>query len=103
VKASCSNFLRSAATQIVALVCVAPLAGIAALASDDETQIWALLSTYQDALNASSTAAVMHLYASDGVFMPPYSPSAVSASAIRQAYDTVLKAITLHVTFTVVE
>jgi uncharacterized protein (TIGR02246 family) len=62
-------------------------------ASDDETQIRALLATYQDALNASSTAAVMPLYATDGVFMPPFS----------QAYEAVFKEITLQVKFTVVE
>jgi uncharacterized protein (TIGR02246 family) len=72
-------------------------------ASDDETQVRALLATYQDALNASSTAAVMPLYATDGVFMPPFSPSAVGAVAVRQAYEAVFKEITLQVTFTVVE
>ena len=72
-------------------------------ASDDETQIRALLATYQDALNASSTAAVMPLYATDGVFMPPFSPSAVGAVAVRRAYEAVFKEITLQVTFTVVE
>jgi len=62
-----------------------------------------LLARYNEALNASSTDAVMPLYTDDGVFMPLYSPSAVGAEAIRKAYDAVFKAITLSVKFTVVE
>jgi uncharacterized protein (TIGR02246 family) len=65
--------------------------------------ITALLAKYNEALNASSTDAVMPLYAEDGVFMPPYSPSAVGAAAVRKAYDAVFKAITLDVKFTVAE
>lgn len=63
----------------------------------------ALLAKYNDALNASSTDAVTSLYAEDGVFMPPYSPSAVASEALRKAYDAVFKAITLNVKFTIAE
>jgi uncharacterized protein (TIGR02246 family) len=45
----------------------------------------------------------MPLYAEDGVFMPPYSQSAVGAEAVRKAYDAVFKAITLNVRFTIAE
>jgi uncharacterized protein (TIGR02246 family) len=65
--------------------------------------IAALLEKYNDALNASSTDAVMPLYAEDGVFMPPYSPSAVGLEAVRKAYDAVFQAITLNVKFAVEE
>jgi uncharacterized protein (TIGR02246 family) len=65
--------------------------------------ISALLAKYNEALNASSTEAVMPLYAEDGVFMPPYNPSAVGAAAVRKAYDAVFKAITLNVKFTIAE
>lgn len=65
--------------------------------------ITALLAEYNDALNTSSTDAVMPLYAEDGVFMPPYSPSAIGAEALRKAYDAVFKAITLKVKFTISE
>ena len=65
--------------------------------------VTALFTHYNDALNASSTDAVMPLYAEDGVFMSPYSPSAVGVEAIRKAYDAVFKAITLHVTFAIAE
>jgi uncharacterized protein (TIGR02246 family) len=65
--------------------------------------VTALLEKYNEALNASSTDAVMPLYAEDGVFMPPYSQSAVGSAAVRKAYDAVFKAITLHVKFTIAE
>jgi uncharacterized protein (TIGR02246 family) len=65
--------------------------------------VTALLAKYNEALNASSTDAVMPLYADDGVFMPPYSQSAVGTAAVRKAYDAVFKAITLNVKFTIAE
>jgi uncharacterized protein (TIGR02246 family) len=65
--------------------------------------VTALLAKYNEALNASSTDGVMPLYADDGVFMPPYSQSAVGSAAIRKAYDAVFRAITLNVKFTIVE
>jgi uncharacterized protein (TIGR02246 family) len=65
--------------------------------------VTALLAKYNEALNASSTDAVMPLYAEDGVFMPPYSQSAVGSAAVRKAYDAVFKAITLNVRFTIAE
>jgi uncharacterized protein (TIGR02246 family) len=71
--------------------------------SADERAIRSALSSYEDALNASDTEAVMPLYAEDGVFMPPNNPSAVGKAAVRQAYDAVFKSITLKVKFTVAE
>jgi uncharacterized protein (TIGR02246 family) len=75
----------------------------AVAATPDETAIRATLEKYQDALNASSTDQAMPLYEDDGVFMPPYSQSAVGKTQLRQAYDAVFKAITLHVKFTIRE
>jgi uncharacterized protein (TIGR02246 family) len=69
----------------------------------DEAAVRSVLSSYQDALNASNTEAVMPLYTEDGVFMPPNNPSAVGKAAVRQAYGVVFKAITLKVKFTVAE
>ena len=66
-------------------------------------EITTVLARYNDALNASSTDAVMPLYSEDGVFMPPYSPSAVGLEAVRNAYDAVFKAITLNVKFSIAE
>jgi uncharacterized protein (TIGR02246 family) len=65
--------------------------------------IRSVLSSYQDALNASNTEAVMPLYSEGGVFMPPNNPSAAGKAAVRQAYDAVFKAITLKVKFTLAE
>jgi len=69
----------------------------------NEKAVAEILAKYQDALNDSDTAAVMRLYADDGVFMPPYSQSAIGAAAVRQAYDAVFKAIKLSVKFNVAE
>lgn len=69
----------------------------------DEGAVAAVLAEYQQALNASSTDDAIKLYAPDGVFMPPNSPSSVGIEAIRKAYDAVFQAITLDVEFTVVE
>ena len=71
--------------------------------SADETAIRSVMSSYEAALNASSTEAAMPLYAEDGVFMPQNSPSVVGKAAVRQAYDAVFKAITLKVKFTIAE
>jgi uncharacterized protein (TIGR02246 family) len=65
--------------------------------------VTALLAKYNEALNGSSTEAVIPLYTKEGVFMPPYSQSAVGATAVRKAYDAVFKAITLNVKFTIAE
>lgn len=71
--------------------------------STTEEAVTALLAKYNEALNASSTEAVMPLYAEGGVFMPPYSQSAVGSAAVREAYDAVFSAITLNVKFTIAE
>jgi uncharacterized protein (TIGR02246 family) len=62
-----------------------------------------VLAKYNAALNASDTAAVMPLYHDDGVFMPPYSESAIGKDAVRKSYDAVFKAITLNVKFEIAE
>ena len=69
----------------------------------NEKAVAEVLAKYQDALNNSDTNAVMRLYADDGVFMPPYSQSAIGAAAVRQAYEAVFKAIKLSVKFSVAE
>jgi len=71
--------------------------------SPTKEAITEVLAKYNDALNASSTDAVMRVYAEEGVFMAPYSPSAVGSEALRKAYDAVFKAITLNVKFTIAE
>jgi uncharacterized protein (TIGR02246 family) len=71
--------------------------------ANDESAIRRVMSSYEEALNASSTAAVLPLYSEDGVFMPPNNQSAVGKAAVRQAYDAVFEAITLNVKFTIAE
>ena len=68
-----------------------------------EHAIAQVLVTYEDALNHSSTDAVMPLYAPDGIFMAQNSPSNIGTAAVRAAYDAVFAAITLTVTFKVEE
>ena len=72
-------------------------------AVDDEGVIKNVMSSYEAALNASSTEAVMPLYAEDGVFMAPNNQSAIGKVAVRRAYDAVFEAITLRVKFTIAE
>ena len=55
----------------------------------DETAIRSALAAYNAALNGGKTDAVLPLYTDDGVFMPPYSQSAVGKGAVRKAYDAV--------------
>ena len=69
----------------------------------DEKAIAAVLASYEQALNQSSTDAVKKLYAPDGVFMPQNSPSSVGADAVRKAYDNVFNMITLGVKFDIAE
>jgi uncharacterized protein (TIGR02246 family) len=71
--------------------------------TSNELAVAEVLAAYNNALNSSDTNAVMPLYMEDGVFMPPYSPSAVGAAAVRQAYDAVFAAIRLTVKFNIAE
>jgi uncharacterized protein (TIGR02246 family) len=68
-----------------------------------ETVVKAVLSKYQAALNASSTAQVIPLYAEDGIFMWEFNPSVIGKENLRRAYDNVFKTISLHVKFQVAE
>ena len=69
----------------------------------NEKAVADVLAAYNVALNSSDTNAVMPLYADDGVFMPPYSPSAVGLAEVRKAYDAVFRAIQLTVKFDIAE
>src|SRR5271155_3328851 len=69
----------------------------------DEASIRSVMAAYNDALNGGSTAAVMPLYTDDGVFMPPYSPSAVGKEAVRKAYEAVFRELKFNVKFTIAE
>jgi uncharacterized protein (TIGR02246 family) len=72
-------------------------------AANEESAIRTLLASYNDALNKGSTDAALALYADDGAFMPPYSPSAVGKAAVRKSYDAVFRELTFDVKFTIAE
>lgn len=61
------------------------------------------MAAYNAALNGGKTAAVLPLYTEDGVFMPPYSQSAVGRSAVATAYDKVFEELQFDVEFTIAE
>jgi uncharacterized protein (TIGR02246 family) len=69
----------------------------------DEAAIRNVMAAYNAALNGGKTAAVLPLYAEDGVFMAPYSPSFIGKEAVRQAYDAVFDELKFDVTFNVAE
>ena len=69
----------------------------------DEAGIRETMAAYNAALNGGKTAAVLPLYTEDGVFMPPYSQSAVSKSAVAAAYDKVFEELQFDVKFTIAE
>ena len=79
--------------------CVMSPAAIA----EDEDAIRSVMASYNDALNGGKTSAVMPLYADDGVFMPPYSQSAIGRSAVEKAYDAVFDELKFHVKFNMAE
>jgi uncharacterized protein (TIGR02246 family) len=99
-------FLKSALVSALVLTAAAPAGGVSAQTSgtaDDEAGIRSTLASYNDALNGGMTAAVLPLYTDDGVFMPPYSQSAVGKAAVEKAYDAVFNELRFHVKFTVAE
>jgi uncharacterized protein (TIGR02246 family) len=72
-------------------------------ANEEEAGIRQTMAAYNAALNGGKTAAVVPLYTDDGVFMPPYSRSAVGKAAVKKAYDAVFDELKFHVKFTIVE
>ncbi|MBV8575277.1 MAG: SgcJ/EcaC family oxidoreductase [Acetobacteraceae bacterium] len=69
----------------------------------DEAGIRETMAAYNAALNGGKTAAVLPLYTEDGVFMTPYSQSAVGKSAVATAYDKVFDELQFDVKFTIAE
>ena len=69
----------------------------------DESEIRSTLDAYNAALNGGKTSAVTPLYTEDGIFMPPYSESAIGKDAVRIAYDKVFEELKFNVKFDVAE
>jgi uncharacterized protein (TIGR02246 family) len=70
------------------------------MTASDTDQIRELLSTYQDALNASDAETAASLYGSDGVFLPYQLPTS-SGDEVLGAYQGTFGAIKLDVAFTI--
>ena len=73
------------------------------MSTTTKTEITALLHAYETALNASSTTSVLPLYTQTGIFMAQHFPTAIGPSSIATAYDQTFAAITLSVTFDILE
>ena len=58
---------------------------IAAPRKESTMEIQQLLQSYEQALNASDTEAVMKLYGASPVFMPQHAPAMVGRDAVRQS------------------
>jgi len=71
--------------------------------SEDIDAIAALLTSYQDALNASSIDKVVALYAPSGVFMPQHFSASIGPEAISRVYHGIFSSMTLQVRFSIEE
>ena len=79
--------------------------GLQAVASTatDEAAIKDVLSSYETALNASDTKAVMPLYTDDAVLMPQATPTVVGSKAVEQFYIGTFKAVKINLKFQIAE
>jgi uncharacterized protein (TIGR02246 family) len=77
--------------------------GAGATAAKDEAGIRGTLQAYNAALNGGKTEAVLPLYTQDGIFMPPYSGSAIGQGAVRGAYEAVFQELKFNVKFDIAE
>ncbi|WP_131113840.1 YybH family protein [Lichenihabitans psoromatis] len=84
----------------VAFLCLGSAVG---RAEEAKAGIEHTMAAYNAALNGGDTSRVLPLYTEDGVFMPPFSQSAVGKTAIKTAYDAVFAELKFHVKFAVVE
>lgn len=62
-----------------------------------------LIESYEKALNASDTDAILALYGTEPVFMPQHAPALVGRAAVRAGYEQVFAAIRLSVSFRIHE
>jgi uncharacterized protein (TIGR02246 family) len=114
-KSTCLTIALKHALAVVSLVAVCELlvqtparaaescALSAAAMTDAEAGIKETMTAYNAALNGGDTTAVVPLYTDDGVFMPPYSQSAVGKEAVKKAYDKVFDELKFHVQFAIAE
>jgi uncharacterized protein (TIGR02246 family) len=75
----------------------------AAAGGATQSEIKQLLKSYEQALNSSSPADVVGLYADDGVLMAPENPPAVGVQAVKSAYIGIFQALKLNIKFQIAE
>ena len=97
-----ASYIKSVMAAVALLAAGTMMSGAAA-AADDRAAIESTLSSYNAALNGGDTAAVLPLYTEDGIFMPPYSQSAIGREAVRKSYDNVFKELKFNVKFNIAE
>ena len=98
-----SKLAVGAAVAVMASMAMPVASSAAPAPSADATAIRSVLSRYNAALNGGRTEAVLPLYTEDGIFMPPFSKSAIGKTAVRQAYDTVFRELKFNVKFDIAE
>jgi uncharacterized protein (TIGR02246 family) len=97
------SYIKSVLAAVALLAVGTMTTSGAAAAADDKAAIEGALSSYNAALNGGDTAAVLPLYTEDGIFMSPYSQSAIGRDAVRKAYDNVFKELKFNVKFNIAE
>jgi uncharacterized protein (TIGR02246 family) len=98
-----SEFTSTAAALLAAVVCMIPAVGSADASADDDGAIRAVISNYEDALNARSADQAASLYTDDAVMMPPYNQSVVGKAQVRKVYEAGTKTRALNLKFTIDE
>jgi ketosteroid isomerase-like protein len=100
-----SLYIKSAlaAASFFASTAFAAQAQTSAEGSAETAAISAAVTSYEAAMNASNTDALVALYAEDGVLMPPFTHSVIGKAAVREAYVAGSKVFALHVKFIIAE
>ena len=100
-----SLYIKSAlaAASLFASTAFAAQAQTSAEDSAETAAISAAVTSYEGAMNASNTDALIALYAEDGVLMPPNTHSVVGKAAVREAYVAGSKVFVLEVKFNIAE
>ena len=73
------------------------------VAEDEEAVRQLITATYRDALAASDADAITAAFTADGVVLPPSSPTATGADAVKANYEAVFKAVALDLQFAIDE
>ncbi len=96
-------FVAGCSLQAAPASAAAQTVSAAATNTADEAAIKEVLASYETALNASKTEAVMSLYADDAVVLPQETPTVIGSKAVTQFYVGTFKAIKLDLKFQIAE